>query len=830
MESHSTCKGIIKQGPRKGLQCIPATTVDSDGYCTKHQRDKEYDKLAVEGKKVCRFFFRGCNAIVTPASLTCQSCIEKHRTKTTACKHQGCKFSVEENGGEYCGKHQRDRYRDYELQNNVKVCSIERGCFNICESGHKSCLQCIINDHIENNRYFERDIQNDSKCIDCLVEYDSVYPHSNILKRCRSCCEVIIEGNKDRTEITRALNRTLSIKSNYETYIRNAAQRDFTFNLSLKRFAEIVVQKCFYCGMIDRINGIDRIDNSKHYVDDNVVACCTTCNRMKHTMSVSEFVNKCSAIVQYTRTGKSSASEHAYKFPTFLTIKSYSHKAYAKQAEKRNITFALSNEEYDELKKQSCYLCGITSSAIHHNGIDRVNNHVGYLKSNCKSCCGRCNTSKADIPIGIFYQKCFAIDANEVLFPYKINVQDAKPSEQQTLPLASMSTDTTDSTIHTEVVQERFMINQLVVLLNKDIGSAIEYCKAHGKDDVFVSKLTGIYEKREEDENMSNKIKSLVHANTKQHSDQKNHERKHLKAKEVLALFETQKVDEYLRIHEELFGTPSHHLLSDIQSFTKDMGSIAYDERVERCKKIIERERLRRNYAETAKRKKEIKDVVKPANVIQHVPAEEMVIAEKPRMEICESICASPPPSPSASSVPDLVIPKQWKVQQVYDFVRTGNAHYYKAYCEESSDLKGPDWESEWNGFVLEISDMSFNDAEPRIRTFIESLRTKRHNKLCVDKRNVMERDDRQIWPAETIARAYIDGKITRFKEFTEQSTGDDPTDVKWQKRWAGFVKQLEENRTSVPLMLPYISKFLTAQRTKRYKRNKEGLLATGTA
>lgn len=824
MESIPTCRGIVKQGPRKGQQCIPATTVDSDGYCTKHQRDKEYDKLVAEGKKVCRFFLRGCNAIVTPTSLTCQSCIEKHRTKTTACKHQGCKFSVEENGGEYCGKHQRDRYRDYELQHNVKVCSIERGCFNICESGHKSCLQCIINDHIENNRYFERDIQNDSKCIDCLAEYDSAYPHSNILKRCQSCCEVVIEGNKDRSEITRCLNKTTSIHSAYNMCIKGAADRNYAFTLPLKRFAEIVVQKCFYCGMIDRINGIDRIDNSKHYVDDNVVACCTTCNRMKHTMTVSEFVNKCSAIAYYTRTGESKAFQLVTSFPSFVTVKSFSYKVYIKMVEKRNIVFELNSDEYDEIKKLPCYLCGMPTSPMHQNGIDRVNNHVGYLKSNCKPCCGRCNASKADIPIGIFYQKCFAIDANEALAPYKI-VNGANLTEQ-TLPHTPLPADSTDTHV-AEAVQERFTINQLVVLFNKDIQTAIEYCKVHGKDDVFISKLMGIYEKREEDENVSNKIKSLVHANTKQHSDQKNHERKHLKAKEVLALFETQKVDEYLQIHEELFGTPSHHLLSDIQSFTEDMGSLAYDERVERCRKIIERERLRRNYAETAKRKKEIKDVVKPTNVIQHVPAEEMVIAEKPRMEICESICASPPPSPATSSVPDLVIPKQWKVQQVYDFVRTGNAHYYKAYCEESNDLKGPDWESDWNGFVLGISDLSFDDAEPLIRTFIESLRTKRHNKLCVDKRNVLEREDRQIWPAETIARAFIDGKIARFKEFTEQSTGDDPTDVKWQKRWAGFVKQLEENKTSVSLMLPYISKFLTAQRTKRYKRNKEGLLAT---
>lgn len=45
-----------------------------------------------------------------------------------------------------------------------------------------------------------------------------------------------------------------------------------------------------------RRNGIDRVDNSKGYVSGNVVACCSTCNRMKHTLGVEEFLQHVSRI------------------------------------------------------------------------------------------------------------------------------------------------------------------------------------------------------------------------------------------------------------------------------------------------------------------------------------------------------------------------------------------------------------------------------------------------------------------------------------------------------------------------------------------------------
>jgi C1A family cysteine protease len=95
------------------------------------------------------------------------------------------------------------------------------------------------------------------------------------------------------------------------------------------------------------------------------------------------------------------------------------------------------------------------------------------------------------------------------------------------------------------------------------------------------------------------------------------------------------------------------------------------------------------------------------------------------------------------------------------------------------------------------------------------------HNELCYNKNaSVVDRDDRQQWPATTVVRAFLDGKIDTFKKYTEEQTGDNPGDAAWQTRWNGFIKTLEDNKDNHDILKDLCSKFMTAQRTKRYRRN----------
>lgn len=74
------------------------------------------------------------------------------------------------------------------------------------------------------------------------------------------------------------------------------------WELDFKTFKKLVYDSCFYCGIIGirnvkdkhsdtriRINGIDRIDNSKGYLKNNVVTSCFQCNQSKRHLSLDEF-------------------------------------------------------------------------------------------------------------------------------------------------------------------------------------------------------------------------------------------------------------------------------------------------------------------------------------------------------------------------------------------------------------------------------------------------------------------------------------------------------------------------------------------------------------
>lgn len=89
------------------------------------------------------------------------------------------------------------------------------------------------------------------------------------------------------------------------------------WELSLEDFSTLVHQKCHYCGADPAYkpeftpksdpdnklyaNGIDRIDSDKGYTKENCVPCCSTCNRMKLDLSVSDFYTHIKQILNYSQ-------------------------------------------------------------------------------------------------------------------------------------------------------------------------------------------------------------------------------------------------------------------------------------------------------------------------------------------------------------------------------------------------------------------------------------------------------------------------------------------------------------------------------------------------
>jgi hypothetical protein len=76
----------------------------------------------------------------------------------------------------------------------------------------------------------------------------------------------------------------------------SADTRGIPFDMSLKRVRQLLnMQKCFITGVdLNRSHGdenqltFDRLDNSKGYTDDNVVACSLRMNRAKDALTIED--------------------------------------------------------------------------------------------------------------------------------------------------------------------------------------------------------------------------------------------------------------------------------------------------------------------------------------------------------------------------------------------------------------------------------------------------------------------------------------------------------------------------------------------------------------
>ncbi|MCK9434946.1 MAG: hypothetical protein M0R32_09040 [Candidatus Cloacimonetes bacterium] len=86
-------------------------------------------------------------------------------------------------------------------------------------------------------------------------------------------------------------------------YSDNAKKSGLEFSLSKEHLAELFAGNCHYCGdppsrtrkRLNRpgsftYNGIDRKDNTKGYVEGNVLSCCRICNLKKGAMPYEDFI------------------------------------------------------------------------------------------------------------------------------------------------------------------------------------------------------------------------------------------------------------------------------------------------------------------------------------------------------------------------------------------------------------------------------------------------------------------------------------------------------------------------------------------------------------
>lgn len=102
------------------------------------------------------------------------------------------------------------------------------------------------------------------------------------------------------------------------------------------------------------------------------------------------------------------------KLPNALGIKNRLLRICKRSAKKRGHSFCLTKKLFFEKIVENCDYCGVnpqTKSKIKvykndnfkYNGIDRVDNSIGYLDFNIVPCCKNCNKAKASLSLDQFY-------------------------------------------------------------------------------------------------------------------------------------------------------------------------------------------------------------------------------------------------------------------------------------------------------------------------------------------------------------------------------------------------------------------------------------------
>jgi len=75
-------------------------------------------------------------------------------------------------------------------------------------------------------------------------------------------------------------------------------------------------------------------------------------------------------------------------------------------ARDRGINFEITEDFVGHLTDQNCRYCGTETTTTCRNGIDRLDNAIGYIETNVVSCCGTCNSMKKCLDPRTFVERC----------------------------------------------------------------------------------------------------------------------------------------------------------------------------------------------------------------------------------------------------------------------------------------------------------------------------------------------------------------------------------------------------------------------------------------
>ncbi len=100
---------------------------------------------------------------------------------------------------------------------------------------------------------------------------------------------------------------------------------------------------------------------------------------------------------------------NCYSLPKGYTGLTVLMSRYRLSCKDKSFSFELNREQFRDLTSTDCHYCGVEPKKpvgrengsswgeYFYNGIDRKDNNLGYIYSNCLSCCTMCNIMKSDM-------------------------------------------------------------------------------------------------------------------------------------------------------------------------------------------------------------------------------------------------------------------------------------------------------------------------------------------------------------------------------------------------------------------------------------------------
>lgn len=149
-----------------------------------------------------------------------------------------------------------------------------------------------------------------------------------------------------------------------------------------------------------RFGKLTVLERSREYSTTFYICICDCGKEIKvrHTNLYEGTTSSCGCLVREKR-----GSERK---PLEEVITNNIWNSYKKNAKDRNYEWQLSSEDFYKLINGPCHYCGkykvntynysykYETKSLNYNGIDRLNNDIGYIKTNCVSCCRVCNQAK----------------------------------------------------------------------------------------------------------------------------------------------------------------------------------------------------------------------------------------------------------------------------------------------------------------------------------------------------------------------------------------------------------------------------------------------------